>query len=75
MFENALADLAKHSNKHLIMSTEKILWVSYSAVWVCWNEPLSRRVHMTIRKKDIQQERLIIGCKDITYGGKEADEE
>lgn len=53
------------------MSTEDSVGLQAVAVWVCWNEPLSRRVHMTIRKKNIQQERLIISCKDISDGGKE----
>ena len=36
---------------------------------------LYKRFQMIIRKKEIQQRRLIIGCKDIIDGGKEEAEE
>lgn len=59
--------------KHLIISTER---VSCWAIWVCWNEPLSRKDSMRQQgKKDIQQRRLITDYKDTIDRGKKKAEE
>lgn len=42
---------------------------------LCKQASLYKRFQMIIRKKEIQQRRLISGCKDIIDGGKEEAEE